>query len=464
MRHRYVGVMFRPSPQQPILGYFPLRVIVPVLVIVAAVVAIVAFLGLEHERRILEQVTNQGAPVESARARLIQTTALLFLFAGLCISALLTYQSYQSTKRTLERVKGLARNILHSIPSGVLTVDQAGRVTAINPMAERILGVTAESTLGRGLDRRFGVDDPIFRCMRAALDHAEFVRNLDIRYPLQEARWIRLTTSSLADHDHGRDGVVILLQDVTDLLVLEEQLRRSEKLSALHTLSAGVAHEIRNPLSAIDLNLHLLQEEIGVEAMDPEAVQRYSDIVNAEVRRIRGIVDNFLRFARPTSLVLGEVKLDGIARHIGELVRYEAEERGVEIRIDFPENLPAVPGDETQLGQVFLNLMINAVQAMPQGGILRVFGEERVADAGPLVEVSVSDTGLGINKADLAKVFEPFFSTKPDGHGLGLAIAYRIIEDHRGTIRVTSEAGAGTTFVLSFPAARVPDEQPVQQI
>jgi PAS domain S-box-containing protein len=455
--------MFRPSPQQPLLGNFPARLIIPVLIILAAVIAFVAFLGLEHERRIFQDVTNQAAGVESARTRLIQTTVLVFLFASLGISVLLTYQSDQSTKRTLERVKGLARNILHSIPSGVLTVDQSGRVTAINPMAERILDVTAESTLGWELDQRFGVDDLMYQCMRRALDHAEFVRNLDIRYPPQDVRWIRLTTSALADHEHGRAGVVILLQDVTDLLVLEEQLRRSEKLSALHTLSAGVAHEIRNPLSAIDLNLHLLQEEIGAEPMNAEAVQRYSDILNAEVRRIRGIVDNFLRFARPTSLVLGDVRLDGIARHIGELVRYEAQEHGVEIQIDFPEDLPAVSGDETQLGQVFLNLMINAVQAMPQGGTLRISGLRRIADAGTVVEVSVRDTGIGINKTDLTKVFEPFFSTKPDGNGLGLAIAYRIIEDHRGTIRVTSEPGTGTTFALSFPTVLTADTQPVRR-
>jgi signal transduction histidine kinase len=295
------------------------------------------------------------------------------------------------------------------------------------------------------------------------MDHAEFVRNLDIRYPPQEARWIRLTTSALADHERGRAGVVILLQDVTDLLVLEEQLRRGEKLSALHTLSAGVAHEIRNPLSAIDLNLHLLQEEIGADRINDEAVRRYSDIVNAEVRRIRGIVDNFLRFARPTSLVLDDVRLDGVARHIGELVRYEAQEHGVSILIEFPDDLPAVSGDETQLGQVFLNLMINAVQAMPQGGTLRVSGLTRSTDSGPLVEVAVRDTGTGINKADLTKVFEPFFSTKPEGNGLGLAIAYRIIEDHGGTIRVTSEPGAGTTFVLSFPTVLIADEQPARQ-
>ncbi|MFZ5862917.1 MAG: two-component system sensor histidine kinase NtrB [Nitrospirota bacterium] len=257
--------------------------------------------------------------------------------------------------------------------------------------------------------------------------------------------------------------MVILLQDVTDLLVLEDQLRRGEKLSALHTLSAGVAHEIRNPLSAIDLNLHLLQEEIGGEPMNTGAVQGYSDILNAEVRRIRGILDNFLRFARPTSLVLSDVRLDGIARHIGELVRYEAQEHGVEILIDFPDDLPVVSGDETQLGQVFLNLMINAVQAMPQGGTLRISGLQRIADVRTVVEISVRDTGIGINKADLTKVFEPFFSTKADGNGLGLAIAYRIVEDHGGTIRVTSEPGAGTTFVLSFPTVPAADEQTIRQ-
>lgn len=453
--------MFRPSPQQRILGNFPVRAIVPVLVIVAAVIAIVAFLGLEHERRIFEDLTNQAAVVESARARLIQTTVLLFIFAGLCISALLTYQSYQSTKQTLERVKGLARDILHSIPSGVLTVDQTGRVTAINPMAERILGVSAESMLGCDMNQRFGLDDPMYRCLREGLDRGAFVRNLDIRYPKPEPRWIRVTTSPLADHSREKPGVVILLQDVTDLLVLEEQVRRSEKLSALHTLSAGVAHEIRNPLSAIDLNLHLLQEEVAADPPNPEAVQRYFDIVNAEVRRMRGIADNFLRFARPTSLVLGDVNLAEVARHIGDLVRYEAQERGVSVVVDFPDTLPAVSGDETQLAQVFLNLMINAVQAMPRGGTLRVSGTTRAADGRPVIEVAVSDTGVGINKADLTKVFEPFFSTKPDGNGLGLAIAYRIVEDHGGTIRAESDEGVGTTFVLSFPAVQAPDRLPV---
>lgn len=454
--------MFRPDPQQPLFGNFQVRLIIPVLLIVAAVVAVVVFLGLEHERTVIEEITRQSAHAESIRSRahLIQTAVLLFLFAGLCISALLTYQSYQATRQTLERVKGLARNILHSIPSGVLTVDQTHRVTAINPMAEHILGVSANSGLGLEISRLFSVEDPIYRCMEEAIDHETFVRNLDIRYPPTESRWVRLTTSPLADHERRRTGVVILLQDVTDLLVLEEQLRRSEKLSALHTLSAGVAHEIRNPLSALDLNLHLLHEEVTAEPVNQEPVQRYLEIVNTEVRRIRGIVDNFLRFARPTSLVLGEVKLDEVVQHIVELVRYEAQERGVDIAVEFPTDLPDVSGDETQLGQVFLNLMINAVQAMPKGGTLRIVGTNGTAAGRSTIDVSVTDTGVGITKADLSKVFEPFFSTKPSGNGLGLAIAYRIVEDHHGAIRVTSQEGAGTTFVLSFPAvsssARLP--------
>ena len=454
--------MFRPNLQQPLFGYFPVRLIIPVLFIVAVVVAAVAFLGLEHEQTIIEEMTTQSANSSSARSRdhLIQTTVLLFVFAGLSISALLTYQSYQSTKQTLERVKGLARNILHSIPTGVLTIDQTRRVTAINPMAERILGVTADSALGMEISRLFSRHDPISRCMQEAVDRGEFVRNLDIQYPPIDVRWVRLTTSPLADHERRRTGVVILLQDVTDLLVLEEQLRRGEKLSALHTLSAGVAHEIRNPLSALDLNLHLLHEEVTAEPVNQEPVQRYLEIVNTEVRRIRGIVDNFLRFARPTSLVLGEVKLDEVVRHIVELVKYEAQERGVEIAVDFPTDLPDVWGDETQLGQIFLNLMINAVQAMPEGGTLRILGKNGTAAGRSTIDVSVTDTGVGITKADLSKVFEPFFSTKPSGNGLGLAIAYRIVEDHHGTIRVTSQEGVGTTFALSFPAvsssARIP--------
>jgi signal transduction histidine kinase len=213
-------------------------------------------------------------------------------------------------------------------------------------------------------------------------------------------------------------------------------------------------------LSALDLNLHLLHEEVTAEPVNQEPVQRYMEIVNTEVRRIRGIVDNFLRFARPTSLVLGEVKLDEVVRHIVELVKYEAQERGVEIAVDFPTDLPDVSGDETQLGQIFLNLMINAVQAMPEGGTLRIAGTNGTDAARSTIDVSVTDTGGGITKADLSKVFEPFFSTKPSGNGLGLAIAYRIVEDHHGTIRVTSQEGVGTTFALSFPAvstsARIP--------
>ncbi len=458
--------MFRPDPQQPLFGNLQVRLIIPVLLIVAAVVAVVVFLGLEHERTVVEEITRQSVPTESIRSRdhLIQTAALLFIFAGLCISALLTYQSYQATRQTLERVKGLARNILHSIPSGVLTVDQTRRVTAINPMAEYILGISANSGLGLEICHLFSVQDPIYRCMEEAVDRETFVRNLDIRYPPAESRWVRLTTSPLSDHERGRTGVVILLQDVTDLLALEEHLRRSEKLSALHTLSAGVAHEIRNPLSALDLNLHLLHEEVTVEPVNQGIVQHYLDIVNAEVRRIRGIVDNFLRFARPTSLVLGEVKLDEVVRHIVDLVRYETQERGIDIAVDFPSELPDVSGDETQLGQVFLNLMINAVQAMPEGGTLRISGTKGIAEGRSTVDVSVTDTGVGITKTDLSKVFEPFFSTKPGGNGLGLAIAYRIVEDHHGTIRVTSQEGVGTTFALSFPAVSSSTRIPVPRV
>jgi PAS domain S-box-containing protein len=449
--------MFRSDPELPLFGYIPVRLIVPILLILAAVVAVVLFLGIEHEQAVIKDLTgdSNSAGSRQSRAYLFQIAVLLVVFASVSISALLTYQSYQATRQTLERVKGLARNILESIPIGVMTVDHRGRITAINPVAEQILRTTAETALGRVAGDFTDDRDPIYGFLKQAIERRAFVQNVDIRSRGDPDQWIRLTTADLADQNRPGAGVVILLLNVTELLRLEDQLRRSEKLSALHTLSAGIAHEIRNPLSAVDLNLHLLQEELGIAHADTPAVERYLEIVNAEVGRLRDIVDGFLRFAKPGSPRLEEVRLPAVVDHIVSLVRYEAHERGITMTADLAPDLPLILGDETQLGQLLLNLLINGIQAMPDGGQLVISGRLTQPQNGSMVEITVSDTGVGIATPHLGKVFEPFFSTKSGGTGLGLAIAYRIVEDHRGTIQVRSEEGVGTTFRLSFPSIQL---------
>jgi signal transduction histidine kinase len=183
-------------------------------------------------------------------------------------------------------------------------------------------------------------------------------------------------------------------------------------------------------------------------------------VVNAECRRLTVILDNFMKFARPGSIGLHDLDVQKVIEHIMALMQFEAEERKVQLEQMVEEELPLVLGDETQISQVLINVIVNAFHAMPEGGRCRIVAEGRKIDETRWVEISVRDTGIGIKKEDVSRLFEPFYSTKSIGTGLGLAIAYRIMQDHGGTIQVSSVPGNGTTVVMRFPAA-VREAQPV---
>lgn len=256
------------------------------------------------------------------------------------------------------------------------------------------------------------------------------------------------TSASELRHETGRsDGLVILLRDITEVSRLELQLRRADKLAALGTLAAGVAHEVKNPLHALGLNLHLLAEELGSTRPSLEEVRSYLDILRSEVQRLHRIVENFLRFAKPSIPEVKPLDLNGLVERVLSLVAFEAADHGVTIDIEFDPALETVPGDEGQLAQVFLNLTINALQAMPSGGTLTVITQRRNGWA----EAIVKDTGEGIKQEVLPHVFDPYFTTRPGGVGLGLAVVHRIVEGHHGTIDVESEAGKGTMMIVRLP-------------
>jgi signal transduction histidine kinase len=263
---------------------------------------------------------------------------------------------------------------------------------------------------------------------------------------------IRVSTVGLTGDEGGTEGVILQIADVTEILSLERRLRNAEKLAALHTLSAGVAHEIRNPLSALDLNLHLLEEELRDHDALRGRIATYVEVVNVEIRRLQGILDNFLKFAKPSSVEMREVRLKDLVDHIVQLFQHEIDEKGIKIETQAGWGAPKVLGDETQLSQVLVNIMVNAVQSMPRGGAIRIAVNTQWLEGEGWVEVLVQDTGVGIKREDLRRLFEPFYSTKPNGSGLGLAIAYRIVEDHHGQLNVTSEEGRGTTVTVRLPA------------
>lgn len=432
--------MFRPVPTTAFLRRIPYRLIASVVLILALVVSVIL----------------------QSRHDLIAVSILLFLVSAIGIAAGITFLHYDRTRRTLEEVKGLARNILRSIPTGVLTVNRAGVITAVNPAAEEVLRRYSEDLLGKTYESVFPKGDRIREVLDGALRNHRHVSHADLSYESHDRtlHTIRVSTADLTGDNGQPAGVILQAQDVTEWLDLEQRVRVAEKLAALHTLSAGVAHELRNPLSAMDLNLHLLEEELKEQGMLAKQGTKYLNVLNAECRRLSVILDNFMKFARPGSVGLHEVNMRTLIGHVMALMQFEADERKIRLEQMVEESLPPVQGDETAISQVLVNIVVNAFHAMPHGGLCRLSAEERGADGKRWVVISVKDTGVGIKKEELSRVFEPFYTTKSSGTGLGLAIAHRIMQDHGGAIQLSSVPGAGTTVVMTFPVA-VGQPQPV---
>ena len=247
------------------------------------------------------------------------------------------------------------------------------------------------------------------------------------------------------------------LQEQTRLLLEKEaQLRRADRLSALGQLSAGLAHEIRNPLGAIKGAVEILEEDFPGGHPKSE----FFAIVLKEVKRLNDVVTNFLNFARPVTLQFSPVDVREVLTSLEGLISGQARAHRVQVFTSFHEGPARVMADEALLKQAFLNIMLNALEAMSEGGDLAI--STRLVDPGTAtileaegreewLEVVFDDTGSGISDDHLGRVFDPFFTTKKDGTGLGLAITYRIIENHRGSIRVMSQPGKGTTFAVTLP-------------
>jgi len=231
------------------------------------------------------------------------------------------------------------------------------------------------------------------------------------------------------------------------ILEIEEQLRRADRLSALGELAAGMAHEIRNPLGSIRGTAEILRD--GIDPADKR--HEFAGILIKEVDRLNRVVRDFLDFARPAPVERGRVDLNEALREILALIGPQALNGGVRVELTAGE-LPPVPGDREQLKQAFLNLVLNALQAMPAGGTLAV----STAPVEGRVEVRFTDTGQGIPPEKLEKIFNPFFTTRQEGTGLGLAITHRIVQGHGGRIEVTSRIGEGTTFTVIIPLGEGP--------
>jgi two-component system sensor histidine kinase HydH len=280
-----------------------------------------------------------------------------------------------------------------------------------------------------------------------ALDQGRPIVEKELECEIREGRTVPLEVIAavLRDDEGSLIGRIALLRDLSELQHLRKEVERSQRLAAVGSLAAGVAHEIRNPLSSLKgFATYFRQRYGGV----PDDV-KVADIMIQEVDRLNRVITELLEFSRPLELKKKATDLSGLVRQTLGTLEGQTREKKISVRTELPTGLPAASIDPDRMTQVLLNLFLNALAAMEAGGNLTVsvaLQEDRT------LRVSIADTGTGIRKEDLGRVFDPYFTTKPSGTGLGLAIVHRIVEAHGGEIRLESETGRGTTFTILLPA------------
>jgi PAS domain S-box-containing protein len=357
--------------------------------------------------------------------------------------------SLQAQMMRLTQERGFLETIFQSIQEGVLVIDNEGLLLYANRAAEKLVGFEFARVKGRSILRFLREWD-----WEHLLDAPEVsdggwsrmvTREIEVTYP--EHRFISVYAVPLGEQDSK--GVLVILRDVSHERMQEASALEEERSNAVKNLAAGVAHEIGNPLNALNIHLQLLERELA--ALSDEAVRRplqeLAEVARKEVERLDAITTQFLRAVRPSKPVLQPEAPAEVLEETLKLLKTEFGNRCIEVSVDIPEAVPLVKLDRQQIKQVFFNLVKNALDAMPDGGSLKIaFG---VDDA--FVDISFVDTGCGIAVEEMGHVFDPYYTTKPKGNGLGLMIVRRIIEDHGGEIEVASKSGQGTCFKIRLP-------------
>jgi PAS domain S-box-containing protein len=355
----------------------------------------------------------------------------------------------------LSDLKSYTDDILRSFMNGLVTLDLDGRVVTVNPAAEALLGSPASGLTGRPATDVFH-RVPEFRDLlletlrsRVGVPQASLMLPRGDGHPIP----VEVATTPLRGAEGQALGVVAILRDLTTVRHLEDQLRRSDRLAALGTLAAGLAHEIKNPLTSI----MTFSRHVARRFDDERFRQRFQSVVPRELERINAIVDGLLRLARPARLTLAPVHLPPLLDQALELYAPQIEARRIRVQREWAVGVPPVPGDAEHLYQAVLNLVGNAIDAMEEGGgtltvrLGWLHEDEEFGGARDRLVVEVMDTGSGIKPDETPDVFNPFFTTKSGGTGLGLAIAHKIIEDHGGTLTFRSTPGQGTVFTVTLP-------------
>ena len=421
----------------------------------------IAYMGLSR--------TTDGDYLSSVDVELLTTLAGN---VGIAIENAGLYRSLQRKVNEYERLKEFSENIVESINVGILAADLEDRVESWNTQIELLSGVPRERALGRTLRELFpdGLAEQFDRVRgQTGIHHIyKFVwkfgsdeavngngsGNGHGAYPPREAT-LNIAIAPLVSKDQEQIGRLIIFDDVTDRAELEQRLVQADKLSSIGLLAAGVAHEVNTPLAVISTYAQMLAKQVA----DDEKKSLLLDKIAKQTFRASEIVNSLLNFSRTSTTAFDQVKLERVAQETLSMLEHQLQKSGIQVRTDYAPNLDPVYGNAGKLQQVFLNLFLNARDAMAGGGTLEV----RVWQEGGRARAEISDTGGGIAPENLNRIYDPFFTTKGArlGTGLGLSVSYGIVHEHGGSIEAANRPGGGARFLLEIPLAKTTQRKSV---
>jgi two-component system sensor histidine kinase HydH len=391
-------------------------------------------------------------PFESARRSdlhhaLIMAIVIFALGSG-ALFFIFVIQNYYLVDKALKQTKDYTRQVVASMANGLISINAQGLIVSYNDLALELLGLEESAIRGMDLQSVFdfestGIHDTLTKC--------QSVMDREIKHRLGSENYVPLAVSvtPIFEAEGKCAGAVIILRDLSEIKKLEEKVRRSEKLVAIGKLAAGVAHEIRNPLSSIRGFAQFLRHALKDRPQDRE----YAETMVIEVDRIDTVVTDLLTFARPMIAERAPTDLNELVSHTVRLVQEDARSNEVTVKVDMAPDLNKIQLDADQITQALLNLLLNALQAVKNGGIINL-GACKIDSADERLHLWVEDDGHGISKDNLNKIFDPFFTTREKGTGLGLPIVHKIVENHNGEIRVESPVPGktqGCRFTIQIP-------------
>lgn len=391
----------------------------------------VVFIGFNMDK--IEKASREDA------FRTLLFAVILVVIGSFAIVSLFLVQAYRHTRASLSRITLFSEALVKNLPIALLAVDKTGRITACNQEAGELLPCEADTAVGQDASRVLPVS---FNELLEKIESQATPVEADILVPSETngpATW-EVVGAAFAD-DGISEGKILLARNVTALRQMEREVARSRHLHAIGSLAAGVAHEIRNPLSSIKGFAVYFKQRLAGNREDEET----ADIMIAETERLNRVIGQLIEFARPMTLSKEPSDLADLITQTQRLTQAEAKE--IEISRKVQEHLPKAMIDPDKVKQVLINIFLNAFSSMGAGGKLAV----SLSRQNDFLEIVVTDTGSGISDEDLPRIYDPYFTSKPAGTGLGLAVAQKIMEAHGGSIKIESHAGEGTSVTLDFP-------------